>query len=101
MPPSDLGAFLRRSNVVDNDAQLCVIYSNYVQTPQFLETVCPTHSKKHTLMIMALITSDLMMQPLCIFATGVSSTRGAAANSALRLAHGAQQHQEVRGQRMV
>lgn len=99
MPPSDLGAFLRHSNVVDNDAQLCVIYNNYVQTPQFLETVCPTLSEKHTLMMM--VTCDLMMQPLCIFATGVSSTGGAAANSALRLAHGTQQHQEVRGQRMV
>ncbi|XP_039670200.1 uncharacterized protein LOC120567316 [Perca fluviatilis] len=38
IPPSDLADFLRRPDVVDNDAELCVIYSNYVQTPMFLET---------------------------------------------------------------
>ncbi|XP_036949254.1 uncharacterized protein LOC119016969 [Acanthopagrus latus] len=38
MPPSHLGDFLRRPDVVDNDAELCVIYSNYIQTPVFLET---------------------------------------------------------------
>ncbi|KAM9362625.1 uncharacterized protein mslnb [Symphorus nematophorus] len=38
MPPSDLGAFLRRPDVVDNDTELCVIYNDYVQTPLFLET---------------------------------------------------------------
>ncbi|XP_058496339.1 uncharacterized protein LOC131466838 isoform X2 [Solea solea] len=38
MPPSDLGAFLRRPDVVDDDAQLCVLYNNYKQTPAFLET---------------------------------------------------------------
>ncbi|XP_034747407.1 uncharacterized protein LOC117956442 [Etheostoma cragini] len=38
IPPSDLADFLRRPDVVDNDAELCVIYSNYVQTPIFLET---------------------------------------------------------------
>ncbi|KAA8595275.1 hypothetical protein FQN60_012410, partial [Etheostoma spectabile] len=39
IPPSDLADFLRRPNVVDNDAELCVIYRNYVQTPMFLETL--------------------------------------------------------------
>lgn len=43
MPPSDVGDFLRRHNVVDNDADLCMFYNNYVQTPLFLETVSPTH----------------------------------------------------------
>ncbi|XP_028444309.1 uncharacterized protein LOC114562189 [Perca flavescens] len=38
IPPSDLADFLRRPDVVDNDAELCVIYSNYVQTSMFLET---------------------------------------------------------------
>ncbi|KAG7485756.1 hypothetical protein JOB18_017770 [Solea senegalensis] len=38
MPPSDLGAFLRRPDAVDDDAQLCVLYNNYKQTPAFLET---------------------------------------------------------------
>ncbi|KAM7419684.1 hypothetical protein PAMA_016664 [Pampus argenteus] len=38
IPPSDLGDYLRRPDVVDNDEQLCLIYSNYVQTPVFLET---------------------------------------------------------------
>lgn len=39
MPPTHLGDFLRRPNVVDDDAKLCVIYSNYMETPMFLETV--------------------------------------------------------------
>lgn len=56
MPPSHLGDFLRRPDVVDNDAELCVIYSNYIQTPVFLETVCTaahikTHKKTDTLMM--------------------------------------------------
>ncbi|XP_059180401.1 uncharacterized protein LOC131958981 [Centropristis striata] len=38
MPPSALGDFLRRPDVVDNDAELCVIYKNYIQTQMFLET---------------------------------------------------------------
>ncbi|XP_051242479.1 uncharacterized protein mslnb isoform X10 [Dicentrarchus labrax] len=38
MPPSALGDFLRRPDVVDNNAELCVIYDNYMQTPLFLET---------------------------------------------------------------
>ncbi|KAK1886019.1 Mesothelin-like protein [Dissostichus eleginoides] len=38
MPLSHLGDFLRRPDVVDNDAELCTIYDNYVQTPMFLET---------------------------------------------------------------
>lgn len=38
IPLSGLGEFLRRPDVVDNDEQLCVIYSNYIQTPLFLET---------------------------------------------------------------
>lgn len=39
MPPSHLGNFLRRPNVVDDSAELCVIYRNYVETPVLLETV--------------------------------------------------------------
>ncbi|KAM3623866.1 uncharacterized protein V6R79_016463 [Siganus canaliculatus] len=39
MPPSDLGRFLRQPNVVDDDAELCVIYDNYENTAVFLETV--------------------------------------------------------------
>lgn len=40
MPPSHLGDFLRRPDVVDDNAGLCVIYSNYMETLLFLETVC-------------------------------------------------------------
>lgn len=39
MPPSHLGDFLRRPDVVDDNAELCVIYNNYMKTPTFLETV--------------------------------------------------------------
>ena len=46
MPPSDLGDFLRRPNIVDNDTEICLIYNNYIQTPTFLETVCP-RTKRH------------------------------------------------------
>ncbi|KAM7394590.1 hypothetical protein PAMP_021381 [Pampus punctatissimus] len=38
IPPSTLGDYLRRPDVVDNDEQLCLIYNNYIQTPLFLET---------------------------------------------------------------
>ncbi|XP_075869320.1 uncharacterized protein LOC142879757 [Nelusetta ayraudi] len=38
MAQSDVGSFLRRPNVVDSDTELCVMYDNYDQTPQFLET---------------------------------------------------------------
>ncbi|KAE8300477.1 Mesothelin Pre-pro-megakaryocyte-potentiating factor [Larimichthys crocea] len=38
MPPSHLGDFLRRPDVVNNDAELCVLYNNYMQIPVFLET---------------------------------------------------------------
>ncbi|XP_028270741.1 uncharacterized protein mslnb isoform X1 [Parambassis ranga] len=38
IPPSHLRDFLSRPDVVDNDAQLCVLYNNYAQTPVFLET---------------------------------------------------------------
>ncbi|XP_040892778.1 uncharacterized protein LOC121181061 isoform X2 [Toxotes jaculatrix] len=38
MPPSALGDFLRRPDIVDNDTQLCVLYHNYIQIPMFLET---------------------------------------------------------------
>ncbi|KAK2817326.1 hypothetical protein Q5P01_025517 [Channa striata] len=38
MSPSDLGALLRQPGAVDNRAQLCVLYSNYVQTRAFLAT---------------------------------------------------------------
>lgn len=42
MPPSHLGSFLRRPDVVDNNAELCVVYSSYMETPAFLETVSPS-----------------------------------------------------------
>lgn len=58
MPPSALGDFLRRPDVVDNDAELCVIYNNYNQTPMFLETVCPTHKNTKRTHIDDIITSD-------------------------------------------
>ncbi|XP_052370175.1 uncharacterized protein LOC127927587 [Oncorhynchus keta] len=35
---SDLGRFLRRPNVVDDDTKLCQLYSNYAKTPLFLGT---------------------------------------------------------------
>ncbi|KAM9770399.1 uncharacterized protein mslnb [Menidia menidia] len=38
MPPSDLGDFLRHSDVMDSDARLCELYNTYIQTPKFLET---------------------------------------------------------------
>ncbi|KAM9493001.1 uncharacterized protein ACWYII_004701 [Salvelinus alpinus] len=38
LPVSDLGRFLRRPNVVDDDTKLCQLYSNYAKTPLFLET---------------------------------------------------------------
>ncbi|KAL6111018.1 mslnl [Pungitius sinensis] len=38
IPPSALGNFLRRPDVVDNDAGLCAVYDNYIQTPTFLDT---------------------------------------------------------------
>ncbi|KAM4595298.1 uncharacterized protein mslnb isoform 4-T4 [Fundulus diaphanus] len=38
IPPSHLGNFLRRPDVIDNQAQLCDLYRNYVKTPSFLET---------------------------------------------------------------
>lgn len=39
MPPAHLADFLRRPAVVDDNAALCVVYSNYMETPAFLETV--------------------------------------------------------------
>lgn len=39
MPPAHLADFLRRPDVVDDDAALCVVYSTYMETPAFLETV--------------------------------------------------------------
>ncbi|XP_067354741.1 uncharacterized protein [Channa argus] len=38
IPPSDLGALLRQPDVVDNSAQLCVLYNNYARTREFLAT---------------------------------------------------------------
>eukprot|EP00063_Salmo_salar_P010744 XP_013985579.1 PREDICTED: uncharacterized protein LOC106564110 [Salmo salar] len=38
LPVSDLGRFLRRPNVVDDDTKLCQLYSNYAKTPLFLGT---------------------------------------------------------------
>ncbi|XP_053273901.1 uncharacterized protein LOC128435137 [Pleuronectes platessa] len=37
MPPSHLGDFLRRPDIVDSDAQLCVLFNSYTQTLEFLE----------------------------------------------------------------
>ncbi|XP_064814694.1 uncharacterized protein LOC135530271, partial [Oncorhynchus masou masou] len=38
LPVSDLGRFLRRPNVVDDDTKLCQLYSSYAKTPLFLGT---------------------------------------------------------------
>ncbi|XP_023262765.1 uncharacterized protein LOC111655549 [Seriola lalandi dorsalis] len=38
MSRSDLKEFLSRPDVVDSDAELCVLYNSYNQTPTFLET---------------------------------------------------------------
>uniref|UniRef100_A0A3Q3L8M9 Mesothelin a n=2 Tax=Mastacembelus armatus TaxID=205130 RepID=A0A3Q3L8M9_9TELE len=38
IPPSALGDYLRRPDIVDNSAELSVIYDNYSQTQLFLET---------------------------------------------------------------
>ncbi|KAL1005125.1 hypothetical protein UPYG_G00054870 [Umbra pygmaea] len=35
---SDLGGFLRRPNIVNNNTELCQLYSIYAQTPLFLQT---------------------------------------------------------------
>ena len=45
--------------------------------------------------------TDDMITLLYTFAAGVSPGGGAAAHPALRLAHGAQQLRQVRGQRLV
>ncbi|XP_063041158.1 uncharacterized protein mslna [Engraulis encrasicolus] len=37
--PSELGALMSRPNSVDNDTQLCTIFSSFNRTPEFLETV--------------------------------------------------------------
>ncbi|XP_034043634.1 uncharacterized protein LOC117525813 [Thalassophryne amazonica] len=37
MAPSDLGQFLRRPGIIDDDMQLCIIYTNYMKTPEFIE----------------------------------------------------------------
>ncbi|TKS68552.1 Mesothelin-like protein [Collichthys lucidus] len=50
MPPSHLGDFLRRPDVVGNDAELCVLYDNYMQIPVFLETESlPSKVRRSTL----------------------------------------------------
>ncbi|XP_039542404.1 uncharacterized protein mslna [Pimephales promelas] len=36
--PSELGTYLRQLEVVNNDSQICVIFNNFVRTPEFLET---------------------------------------------------------------
>ncbi|CAL8285764.1 unnamed protein product [Arctogadus glacialis] len=38
MPPSELGELLRRPDIVDDGANLCLLYSLYTNTPVFLET---------------------------------------------------------------
>ncbi|XP_061534693.1 uncharacterized protein LOC133403640 [Phycodurus eques] len=35
--PSELGDYLRQPDIVDKDAELCSIFSNYLKTPSFLE----------------------------------------------------------------
>ncbi|XP_062388973.1 uncharacterized protein mslna [Sardina pilchardus] len=37
--PSELGDFLKRPDVVDDDAELCTVFNNYNRTPEFLEQV--------------------------------------------------------------
>ncbi|XP_067285094.1 uncharacterized protein mslna [Pseudorasbora parva] len=36
--PSELGTYLRQLEVVNNDSQICVIFNNFVRTPEFLDT---------------------------------------------------------------
>ncbi|KAI3353425.1 hypothetical protein L3Q82_019952, partial [Scortum barcoo] len=68
MPPSDLGDFLRRPDVVDNDAELCVIFSNYARTPMFLETeALPAAVRRPTLP--------------CVWPTALSSPSRSEANA--------------------
>lgn len=43
MPPSHLADFLRRPDVIDDNRELCLIYSNYMKTQMFLETVRLQH----------------------------------------------------------
>ncbi|XP_051940160.1 uncharacterized protein LOC127613259 isoform X1 [Hippocampus zosterae] len=35
--PSELGSYLRQPDIVDDDAELCSIFGNYLETPSFLE----------------------------------------------------------------
>ncbi|XP_056310218.1 uncharacterized protein mslna [Danio aesculapii] len=35
--PSELGAYLRQLQVLNNDSQICVIFNNFTRTPDFLE----------------------------------------------------------------
>ncbi|XP_043971595.1 uncharacterized protein mslna [Gambusia affinis] len=68
MPPSDLGNLLRRPGVVDNGAQLCDLYSSYVQTPVFLETESlPVDVRRPTLP--------------CVWPMALSSTRRSEVNA--------------------
>ncbi|XDV12687.1 hypothetical protein PO909_001284 [Leuciscus waleckii] len=36
--PSELGTYLRQLEVANNDSQICVIFNNFVRTPEFLDT---------------------------------------------------------------
>ncbi|XP_077069477.1 uncharacterized protein mslna [Siphateles boraxobius] len=36
--PYELGSYLRQLEVVNNDSQICVIFNNFVRTPDFLDT---------------------------------------------------------------
>ncbi|XP_076003783.1 uncharacterized protein LOC142996666 isoform X2 [Genypterus blacodes] len=50
IPPPQLSELLSRQGIVDNDAELCQIYSNYDETPTFLETeALPVDVRRPTL----------------------------------------------------
>ncbi|XP_071382780.1 uncharacterized protein mslna [Centroberyx affinis] len=68
IPPSDLGNFLRRRDIVDDDAKLCLIYNNYNRTPIFLETeALPEVVRRPTLP--------------CVWPTALSSTKRSEVNA--------------------
>ncbi|KAG7276805.1 hypothetical protein CRUP_008755 [Coryphaenoides rupestris] len=68
LPPSHLGALLRRSGTVDDQANLCLIYDLYRDTPVFLENeTLPETVRRQTLP--------------CIWPTALSSTERSEVNA--------------------
>lgn len=96
MPPSHLADFLRRPDVIDDNPELCLIYSNYMKTQMFLETV--RLERVHDVLTRAPLTFGFLTP---LLSTGGPPSGGEAPHAALRLAHGPQQLHEVRGQQVV